>query len=94
MAFLISLGVQITPQLLSIVSLTIMPMLKTFMASKLSFLRYITIFIINYIDYIQVVLKCLMRSVINEFIQIDNKETLKIKHSLNMKSNNAKLFEY
>jgi len=36
MAFLISLGVQITPQLLSIVSLTIMPMLKTIMVSNLS----------------------------------------------------------
>ena len=55
MAFLISLGVQITPQLLSIVSLTVMPMLKTITVSYLSYLRYITIFQINYIGYIMII---------------------------------------
>jgi hypothetical protein len=44
LAFLISFGVQITPQSLSIVSLTVMPMLKTITAS------YYSIFVIyNYI---------------------------------------------
>jgi hypothetical protein len=53
MAFLISFGVQITPQLLNIVSQLYMPMLKTIMVSLLSYLRYITIFKINYIGHIE-----------------------------------------
>ena len=75
MAFLISLGVQITPQLLSIVSLTIMPMLKTIMVPYLSYLRYITIFKINYIGYIMIIY--LFQSVSNDLAHLNDQKNIK-----------------
>ncbi len=75
MAFLISLGVQITPQLLSIVSLTIMPMLKTIMVVYLSYSRYITIFKINYIGYIMIIY--LFQSVSNDLAHLNDQKNIK-----------------
>ena len=75
MAFLISLGVQITPQLLSIVSLTIMPMLKTIMVVYLSYSRYRTIFKINYIGYIMIIY--LFQSVSNDLAHLNDQKNIK-----------------
>ena len=92
MAFLISFGVQITPHFLSIVSLTVMPILKTITVFSIEYSRYITIFQTKYVDYIPKSTHVAWHITYLSMRTIN--KILKTSYKLRMKRNNVKLFKY